>query len=77
MAISKKLILELVEDLPEEKMGKVISFIKFIKEEEEPILIFEPEDEIDVLNILEENQWYSSEEIKSQLRTKKMKIQGI
>ncbi|HHV18790.1 MAG TPA: hypothetical protein GXZ27_08020, partial [Thermoanaerobacterales bacterium] len=71
MAISKKLILELVEDLPEEKMGKVISFIKFIKEEEEPILILEPEDEIDVLNILEENQWYSSEEIKKSIEDKK------
>jgi hypothetical protein len=70
MAISKKLILELVEDLPEEKMGKVISFIKFIKEEEEPILILEPEDEIDVLNILEENQWYSSEEIKKSIEDK-------
>ncbi|MGI6424172.1 MAG: hypothetical protein ACOX2A_02800 [Tepidanaerobacteraceae bacterium] len=71
MANSKKLILELVEDLPEEKMGKVISFIKFIKEEEEPILLLEPEDEIDVLNILEENQWYSSEEIKKSIEDKK------
>lgn len=71
MAISKKLILELVEDLPEEKMGKVISFIKFIKEEEEPILILEPEDEIDVLNILEEDQWYSSQEIKKSVENKK------
>lgn len=52
-------------------MGKVISFIKFIKEEEEPILILEPEDEIDVLNILEENQWYSSEEIKKSIEDKK------
>jgi hypothetical protein len=71
MAISKKLILELVEDLPEEKIGKVISFIKFIKEEEEPILILEPEDEIDVLNILEEDQWYSSQEIKESVENKK------
>jgi hypothetical protein len=71
MAISKKLILELVEDLPEEKIGKVISFIKFIKEEEEPILILEPEDEIDVLNILEEDQWYSSQEIKKSVENKK------
>ena len=47
MAISRKLILELVEDLPEEKLGKVISFIKLIKDEEEPTLILEPEDEID------------------------------
>lgn len=71
MAISKKLILELIEDLPEEKMGKVISFIKFIKEEEEPTLILEPEDEIDVLNILEENEWYSSEEMKKSIEDKR------
>ena len=35
MAISKKLILELINDIPEEKIGKVISFIKFVKEEED------------------------------------------
>lgn len=63
MATPRKLILELVEDLPEEKLGKVISFIKFVKEEEEPILVLEPEDEEDILNILEEDEWYSSEEI--------------
>lgn len=62
MATPRKLILELVEDLPEEKLGKVISFIKFVKEEE-PILVLEPEDEEDILNILEEDEWYSSEEI--------------
>lgn len=71
MATSKKLILELVEDLPEEKLGKVISFIKFIKEEEEPILILEPKDEEDILNILEEDEWYSSEEIEKIIEGKK------
>jgi hypothetical protein len=44
-------------------MGKVISFIKFIKEEEEPTL--------DVLNILEENEWYSSEEMKKSIEDKR------
>jgi hypothetical protein len=52
-------------------MGKVISFIKFIKEEEEPTLILEPEDEIDVLNILEKNEWYSSEEMKKSIEDKR------
>jgi hypothetical protein len=71
MATSKKLILELVEDLPEEKLGKVISFIKFIKEEEEPTLILETKDEEDILNILEEDEWYSSEEIEKIIEGKK------
>lgn len=70
MATPRKLILELVEDLPEEKLGKVISFIKFVKEEEEPILVLEPEDEEDILNILEEDEWYSSEEIEKNIRGK-------
>ncbi len=71
MVISKKLILELVDDLPEEKLGKVISFIKFIKEEEEPTLILESEDEIDILNILEDDEWYNSDEIKKTIENKR------
>lgn len=71
VVISKKLILELVDDLPEEKLGKVISFIKFIKEEEEPTLILESEDEIDILNILEDDEWYNSDEIKKTIENKR------
>ena len=71
VVISKKLILELVDDLPEEKLGKVISFIKFIKEEEEPTLILESEDETDILNILEDDEWYNSDEIKKTIENKR------
>jgi len=71
MATSRKLILELVKDLPEEKLGKVISFIKFIKEEEDPILILEEDDEHDILNILEEDEWYDPKEIDKLIEGKK------
>lgn len=64
MAIPKKIILELVKDLSDEKLGKVISFIKFVKEEEEPILLLEKDDEEEILRILEEDEWYTSEEVK-------------
>lgn len=70
MAISRKLILELVDGLPEEKLGKVISFIKFIKEEEEPTLLLESDDEEDVIKILDEEEWYSSDEIVRMIREK-------
>lgn len=71
MAIPKKIILELVKDLSDEKLGKVISFIKLIKEEdEEEILSLEKDDEEEILRILEEDEWYTSEEIKEALMEK-------
>ncbi len=71
MAIPRKIILELVDDLPEEKLGKVISFIKFIKEEEEPVLLLESDDEEEIMKILDEDEWYSSDEIKQMIEDKK------
>ncbi|WP_352418700.1 hypothetical protein [Proteiniborus sp.] len=70
MSIPKKRILELVEGLTEEKLGKVISFIKFIKEEEEPVLLLEPEDEKEIIKVLEEDDWYSSDEVKKMIEDK-------
>lgn len=63
MAILRKTASELINSLSEEKMGKVISFIRFIKEEEDPILLLETDDEEEIEKILEENEWHSSEEI--------------
>ena len=68
MAISKKIILELIDDLPEEKLGKVLSYINFIKEEEEPTLLLEAEDEEEIINILEENEWYTSDTVSDMLK---------
>lgn len=70
MAISKKIILDLMNDLSEEKLGKVISFIRFIKEEEEPILLLESSDEKEIIRILEEDEWYSSDEVKKTILDK-------
>ena len=68
MAISKKIILELIDDLPEEKLGKVLSYINFIKKEEEPTLLLEAEDEEEIINILEENEWYTSDTVSYMLK---------
>ena len=65
MAVPRKVILELVESIPEEKLGKVISFIKFVRDEEELTLSLEVDDEEEILKVLEEDDWYSSEEIRS------------
>ena len=59
-----------VDDLSEEKLGKVISFIKFIKEEEEPVLFLESDDEEEIIKILDEDEWYSSDEIKHMIEDK-------
>lgn len=67
----KKVIQDLVEDLPEEKLGKIISYIKFIKKEPEPTLILEEDDENEILSILEEDEWYSAEEMEKIVEDKK------
>lgn len=64
MAIAREKIQDLINDLPEEKLGKVLSYINFIKDEEEPILVLEEDDEAEIAKILEENEWYTSKEVK-------------
>ncbi len=71
MAIPKKILIDLINDLPDEKIGKVISFVRFIKEEDNMELVLEPEDEDDIIRILEEDTWYSSEELKKELKDNK------
>lgn len=64
MAIARDKIQNLINDLPEEKLGKVLSYINFIKDEEEPILLLEEDDETEITKILADNEWYTSEEVK-------------
>ena len=70
MAVPRKMILELINDLPEEKLGKVLSYINYIKKEEEPTLLLEVEDEAEIINILEEDEWYGGEEVKKIIKAK-------
>ncbi len=71
MAIPRKVIQDLINSLPEEKLGKVLSYINFIKKEEEPTLLLEAEDEEGIINILEESEWYESDEVKKIIEAKK------
>lgn len=71
MAVPKKILIDLINDLPDEKIGKVISFVRFIKEEDNLELVLEPDDELDIVRILEEDVWYSSENMKKELKDKK------
>ena len=64
MAIAREKIQGLINDLPEEKLDKILSYINFIKNEEEPTLMLEEDDEAEIAKILEENEWYTSEEVK-------------
>lgn len=67
MAIPKKILIDLINDLPDEKIGKVISFVRFIKEEDDQELVLEPDDEEDIMRILKEDIWYTSDELKKEL----------
>ncbi|GAB1475805.1 hypothetical protein MASR2M70_06370 [Bacillota bacterium] len=71
MAIAREKIQGIINDLPEEKLGKVLSYINYIKDEEEPILVLEEDDESEIAKILEENEWYTSEEVKGAIEDMK------
>ncbi len=71
MVLAREKIQGLINDLPEEKLGKVLSYINFIKEEEDPVLLLEKTDEQEIVAILEENEWYTSEEVKKTIEGEK------
>jgi hypothetical protein len=56
-------VLQLLQDIPEEKYGTIISFIEFIKSQREPLLLLEDDDEQEVLAILAADSWCSDEEM--------------
>ncbi|NLV89101.1 MAG: hypothetical protein GX021_07030 [Tissierellia bacterium] len=67
MTTSIEAILELAKELPEEELGKLITYIKFFEEKDEPVLVLEVDDEEDIINILKVDEWYDSEEIEKVL----------
>jgi len=63
MSSSKELIIDLINDLPEEKLCYIIAYTQFIKNQDIPILMLEEDDEEEIQRILEEDEWTTSEEI--------------
>ncbi len=63
MSSSKELIIDLINDLPEEKLRYIIAYTQFIKNQDIPTLMLEEDDEEEVQRILEEDEWTTSEEI--------------
>lgn len=57
MTVPKEAILDLVDDLPDEKLGTVASFIRFLEEMDEANF-FEPYSEEKTLRILQEDERY-------------------
>lgn len=63
MSSTKELIIDLVKDLPEEKLCYIAAYVQFIKSQDIPTLVLEEDDESEIKQILEEDNWYSNEEI--------------
>lgn len=63
MSSTKELIIDLVKELPEEKLCYIAAYAQFIKNQDLPTLILEDEDEKEIKEILKEDEWFSSEEI--------------
>ena len=56
-------VLKLIQDIPEEKYGTVISFLEFIKAQKESVLLLEEDDEQEILDILAADEWCSDEKM--------------
>ena len=56
-------VLKLIQDIPEEKYGTVISFLEFIKAQKESVLLLEEDDEQEILDILAADEWCSDENL--------------
>lgn len=57
MTVPKEAIIDLVDDLPDEKLGTVASFIRFVEEMDDTNFI-EPYSEEKTLKILQEDERY-------------------
>ena len=56
-------VLKLIQDIPEEKYGTIISFLEFIKAQKESVLLLEDNDEQEILDILAADEWCSDEKM--------------
>ena len=57
-----------VSKLPLEKVGKAISFIRFLEQEQEPELLLDPTEENELYSILESDDMVDSSELLAKIR---------
>ncbi len=65
---AKDIIVKLVDELPETKVGEVIDFIRFLNSKNEHELLFTPKEEEEIWNLLNTDDRISSDKVKELFR---------
>ena len=68
MSQTYKLLYDEIEDLPIEKIGKAISYLRYLKQEQEAELYLDPHEEEELYKILTDEDGINSEEMLALIR---------
>ena len=63
MNTAKKIILRLIDEIPESKAGEVIDFLEYLKHKQEPELILEDSEEKELWELIKNDDRVSAQEV--------------
>ncbi|MFA7572391.1 MAG: hypothetical protein WCY24_01595 [Lutispora sp.] len=56
MKTAKEIIMKLVDEIPETKVGEIIDFLLYLKNKKEQDLYLEPDEEEEIWNLIENDE---------------------
>jgi len=67
MEQARQLLVDEVSRLPLEKVGKALSFLRYLEQEPEPVLLIDPVEENELHELLASGDFVSSSELKAKI----------
>lgn len=67
MTHAQKKAIDIINWLPEEKLGNVLSYLQYVKSQEVGALILQPDDEQEIKEILAENAFITADELQQKI----------
>lgn len=68
MNTAKDIILKLIDEIPETKIGEVIDFLLYLKGKKDQELYLDPQEEEEVWNLIKTDERISSEKVNDLLK---------
>ena len=68
MQDTQKLLIDEISDLPLEKIGRVLSYVRFVKQEPEPELWLLPEEEKELDALYDSGDFADASEVEAKVR---------
>ena len=61
MRTAKQLVMDVLDDMPDNQILQVLSYAKFVKSEQEPELYLSEEEDDEIAHILETDEWIDAD----------------